>query len=975
MLSRKVFLGLTGRWTRSYCGVADFSSRKVRRTFVDFFEQKHGHRHVPSSSVRPRGDRSLLFVNAGMNQFKPIFLGMADPRSEMAGYRRVVNSQKCVRAGGKHNDLEDVGRDVYHHTFFEMLGNWSFGDYFKEDACAMAWCLLTQHYGICPERLYVSYFAGDAASGLPVDEETRQIWLDIGVPPDRLLPFGLRDNFWEMGETGPCGPCTEIHYDHIGGRNAALLVNSDSPDVVEIWNLVFMQYNREADQSLRPLPQLSVDTGMGLERLVTVLQGKRSNYDTDLFSPILSAIQERSRCRGYLGRTAGADEGKVDMAYRVVSDHIRTLTVCIADGVYPGMSGAELVLRRILRRAVRFCIEVLQVPQGALASLVPTVAHVLGDAYPELHRETGRIMDIINENEDQFLCSLQQGRRVIDNTLQKESGTLFPGAVAWSLHRNLGFPLDLVDLMLEERGARVNRTELDQLMAENQKRLSVSQQSVEDDQVRLDVHSLAELQVQGVPHTDDSPKYHYSLDPHRYVFPRCQATVQALYCDQALVSEVTEGQRCGVILDQTCFYAEQGGQSHDQGYFTREGAQDVLHPVEEVTVVGGYVIHQVTAADTLKTGDQVQLYLDQTQRLACMVKHTATHILNHALRLLLGSGVEQRGSHITAERLRFDFSVKGSLSVSQLQELESCVKNIITANQQVYIEEVPLDRARTIPGLRTVDEVYPDPVRVVSVGVPVPELLDGPSDRQTSVELCCGTHLLRSGAIEDLVVVSERQMVKGVSRIVAVTGEQAAQAREDGQTLAQDVDSLTARLTASTSACLSSAQRRAKEVGVLTDAVDNTPIPQWQRRELQSRLKSLQRTTNTAIRKLETREAAVKARSLLEKTGDRPLLVDTVDSDSLSVVMKTVNQISDRLPGSLVMLLALQRPSGKVLCACQVPKGCASLSASDWAVAVCSQLGGSAGGSALVAKGTGTSDDITEALRWAEEYARNKTQS
>uniref|UniRef100_A0A3Q3N9B6 Alanine--tRNA ligase n=1 Tax=Labrus bergylta TaxID=56723 RepID=A0A3Q3N9B6_9LABR len=946
----------------SFSGSApELPAARVRSLFLDFFREKHGHRLVPSSPVRPRGDPSLLFVNAGMNQFKPILLGVADPRSEMASYRRVVNSQKCVRAGGKHNDLEDVGRDVYHHTFFEMLGNWSFGDYFKEEACSMAWSLLTEHYGIPADRLYVSYFGGDSGSGLPADEETRQIWLDLGVPPACLIPFGLKENFWEMGDSGPCGPCTEIHYDHVGGRDASRLVNVDSPDVVEIWNLVFMQYNRELDHSLRLLPQFSVDTGMGLERLVSVLQGKRSNYDTDLFTPLMHDIHQRSRARPYGGRTGALDEQKVDMAYRVVADHIRTLSICIADGVHPGMSGAELVLRRILRRAVRFCVEVLQAPQGTLAGLVPTVTHMLGDVYPELHREADRIMDVINENEAQFLSSLQQGSRLILRTLNRMDYKhgVFPASVAWSLHRDLGFPLDLVDLMLEERGVQVDRQELDRLIEENQKVKSDQQAGVQS-QVVLDILSLAELQRHGVPHTDDSLKYQYSLQNNRYVFPACRATVLALYDGQTLVSEVAEGQRCGVVLDQTCFYSEQGGQSHDQGYFTRDSLQDVLYPVEAVVQAGGYVVHQVTAADSLKTGDQVQLHLDQVQRVSCMVKHTATHILNFALRDVVGPSVQQRGSHVSADRLRFDFSVKGSLSVEQLQQVERCVNDIISANQVVHIRELPLQTARRINGLRTVDEVYPDPVRVVSVGLPVSELLDDQTDRQTSVELCCGTHLLQTGDIEDLLIVSERQMVKGISRIIAVTGREAARAREAGQVLYQDVDSLSARLSNSVPSCIDSAHRLAKEVGVLSDAVDNTPIPQWQRRELQSRLKALQRTSNTIIRKLETREAAGKAQALLEKNGRKELLVDSVETDSLSVLMKTVNQLSAEGPHSRVMLLAHQRHSGKILCACQVPKNSSSLPASDWAVAVCNHLGGSAGGSALVAKGTGSSDDVVK---------------
>ncbi|CAB1412815.1 unnamed protein product [Pleuronectes platessa] len=355
-------------------------------------------------------------------------------------------------------------------------------------------------------------------------------------------------------------------------------------------------------------------------------------------------------------------------------------------------------------------------------------------------------------------------------------------------------------------------------------------------------------------------------------------------------------------------------------------------------------------------------------------KHTATHLLNFALKTVLGPSVHQRGSHVSADRLRFDFTVKGSLSVSQLQQVETCVNDIVSANQIVYSQEVPLQSARSIRGLRTVDEVYPDPVRVVAVAVPVSELLDNGTDRQTSVELCCGTHLLKTGAIEDLVIVSERQMVKGISRIIAVTGQEATRAREAGQVLSEEVDSLAARLTDSAHCSFDSAQRFAKEIGVLSDTVDTTPIPQWQRRELQLRLRALQRSSNTAVRKLETREAAGNAQALLEKHGRKVLLVDTLDTDSLSVVMKTVNQVSALAPLSFVMLLAHQRHSGKVLCACQVPKDANSLPASDWALAVCSHLGGTAGGTAVVAKGTGSSSDITEALRWAEEFARQKTQ-
>ncbi|XP_078535344.1 alanine--tRNA ligase, mitochondrial-like isoform X2 [Lissotriton helveticus] len=916
------------------------SSAAVRETFLTFFRERGGHQRVPSAPVRPRGDPSLLFVNAGMNQFKPIFLGTVDPRSEMAQYRRVVNSQKCVRAGGKHNDLEDVGRDVYHHTFFEMLGNWSFGDYFKEEACSLAWELLTQVYEIPRERLYVTYFAGDPSSGLGADEESRDIWLSLGVPPDRVLPFGLRENFWEMGETGPCGPCTEIHYDHVGGRDAAALVNRDSPEVVEIWNLVFMQLNREADGSLRLLPQHNVDTGMGLERLVTVLQRKRSNYDTDLFTPLMDAIHQGSRCPAYQGRLGSADAGNVDMAYRVVADHIRTLSVCIADGVYPGMSGAELVLRRILRRAVRFSSEILQAPPGFLPTLVPTVVDILGDAYPELRRDTSQIMNIIGDNEAAFLSSLQRGRRIIDRTLQQTTDSkVFPGAVAWSLYRDLGFPLDLIGLMLEEKGVTLDSAALEQLaQAEAQRKSQAQQAEEEGGGMRLDVHSLAELQRRGVPTTDDSPKYSYVLDADgRYVFSPCQATVLLLYKDQALHSLGKEGERCGVILDQTNFYAEQGGQAHDSGYFMR---------VEQ-----------------------------QTQRLSCMVKHTATHLLNFALRRVLGESTEQRGSHVAADRLRFDVSIKAPVTPQQLQEVERAIQEVIQRNEVVHTAEVPVKVADSIAGLRKVDEVYPDPVRVVSVGLSVDQLLEenSQSGTRTSVELCCGTHLLRTGTVGDVVIVSERQLVKGVSRLIAVTGEQATQAREDGQMLAAEVESISQRLK-TRSPSLLEAHRLSKEVGVLTDSVDSAAMPQWQRKELQMELKSLQRAANTAIRKLETRQAAEKARVLLEKHPDQLVIVDTVPADSVFALMKVVNQVCEQVPAASVLLLS-QQDSGKVLCACQVSKASVHrLSAADWALKVCGQMEGSAGGSDVVAKGTGSTSNLDAVLGAALACAKAKLQ-
>ncbi|KAL7987452.1 hypothetical protein Chor_006371 [Crotalus horridus] len=913
--------------------------------FLQFFQERHGHQVVPSASVRPRNDPGLLFVNAGMNQFKPIFLGTADPQSELKRYRRIVNTQKCVRAGGKHNDLEDVGRDVYHHTFFEMLGNWSFGDYFKEEACKMAWELLTHVYEIPKDQLYVTYFEGDVSLGLTADEECRDIWLTLGVPPSHVLPFHLKDNFWEMGDTGPCGPCTEIHYDHIGGgRNAAALVNQGCPDVVEIWNLVFIQYNREANGSLRHLPQHHVDTGMGLERLMTVLQNKRSNYDTDLFTPILDAIHKGCGGPGYQGLVGETDPGGMNMAYRVVADHVRALSVCIADGIFPGMAGAELVLRHILRRAVRFSSEVLHAPPGFLASLVP----VVGDAYPELKRDPDQIMNIINENEAAFFSSLLQGRRVINRTLQKlNHSQVFPGKdlispqpttaicqseVAWSLYRNLGFPLDLIKLMLEEKGVQLDIATFDHLAqehAEHNAKLQ-QQQQPQSPGKQLDVLSLAQLQERNVPITDDSPKYDYKLEQDgKYVFKPCQATVLALYRDQTLQEEISGKQHCGVLLNKTCFYAEQGGQASDQGYMLCDR--------------------------------------QQAQRLASMRNHTATHLLNFALRQVLGDCTEQQGSSVTAEHLRFFVNTKVPIKTENLQEVESVVQEMIKRNETVYTRKAPLNQTSDVLGLRKLDTVYPDLVRIVSVGVPVEKVLAEGSKHavNTPVELCCGVHLLQTGDVQDFTIISERQMAKGISHIVAVTGEQARQAQDIGQFLATEVDSLATRVKVG-GASVSEARRISKEVGHLTDRVDTTKMPQWQKRKLQASLKTLQQAANNAHRKMEIRLAAEKVQDLLTKYSNEPVIIDTIPAETPYILMKAVNQLCNKVPGASVMLFSSPVP-GQVFCACQISKA----SAADWALAVCTQMGGKAEGSGIVAKGMAKTDDVQMVLAAAQEYAKN----
>uniref|UniRef100_A0A183IQS7 alanine--tRNA ligase n=1 Tax=Soboliphyme baturini TaxID=241478 RepID=A0A183IQS7_9BILA len=504
------------------------SSNQIRKMFIDYFVDKRGHKYCHSSSVIPYDDPTLLFANAGMNQFKPIFLGLANPNSDLSKLVRAVNTQKCIRAGGKHNDLDDVGKDVYHHTFFEMLGNWSFGDYFKKEVCTWAWELLTDVFHVPKDRLYVTYFGGNVEANLEADFECRDTWLELGLPAERILPFGMKDNFWEMGDVGPCGPCSEIHYDRIGNRNAAPLVNRDDPDVLEIWNLVFIQFNRH------------IDCGLGFERLVSVIQGKHSNYDTDLFLPIFDRIAQariiicclifssyshlETNSRPYTGRVGAEDEGQIDMAYRVVADHVRTLTVAVADGGRPDSTGRGYVLRRILRRGVRYAIEKLNAKPGFFASLVPTVVEVLGPTFPELTRDPDMIMNIINDEETHFLKTLARGRRLLDQVMKKIGGQqrVIPGDVGWRLYDTFGFPIDLTQLIAEENGFSVDLQSYEAAKLCAQRNSAAKLAEYGGSGVDIDVVAVCELQHRGVERTDESWKYNYKLkDPFSDDYGRC----------------------------------------------------------------------------------------------------------------------------------------------------------------------------------------------------------------------------------------------------------------------------------------------------------------------------------------------------------------------------------------------------------------------------------------------------------------------
>lgn len=718
------------------------SSSEIRQQFIDFFVKTHGHTFVPSSPVVPHGDDTLLFANAGMNQFKPIFLGL-----ERRDYVRAANTQKCIRAGGKHNDLDDVGKDTYHHTFFEMLGNWSFGDYFKKEAIAWAWELLTGVWKLDPARLHVTVFEGDPANGIPRDDEAAGYWKAVGVPPDHIHLGNAKDNFWEMGNTGPCGPCTEVHYDSTPDRSGGKLVNAGTDKVVEIWNLVFIQFNRNEDRSLTPLPARHVDTGMGFERIVKVIQGKASNYDTDVFAPLLAAIGNVTKAPPYGGRL---DDLK-DVAYRVIADHIRTLTFALTDGAIPSNEGRGYVLRSILRRAERFGWQQFGAKEPFLHRLVPTVVEQMGEAFPELQANPKKVTDLIREEETAFLRTLGRGIELFDQTAKLARAfnrDYILGKAVFDLHTTSGLYPEIVEQMAAERGLTIDRAEYERLMEEFRRTSGASRKKV------------VVTAIQGeLPKTDDSPKY----GP-----PTLTAKVVGWVKDNTVVREgsLSAAATVALLLDKTNFYAEQGGQVGDIGRITADG---MTFLVEDTQRLGDSVLHTgVLTEGTVKVGQAVTASV--TDRTNTVRNHTATHLLNLALRDVLGPHVEQKGSLVDAEKTRFDFSHDKPLSPDELRRVEDIVNAQILRDLPVTPITMPLAEAKKLPGVRAVfGEKYPDPVRVVMIGADSP----AQATAQMSVEFCGGTHLSRTGQAGLFKIVSQENVAKGVRRLTAVTGQRA----------------------------------------------------------------------------------------------------------------------------------------------------------------------------------------------------------
>ncbi|XP_008410788.1 alanine--tRNA ligase, cytoplasmic [Poecilia reticulata] len=960
---------------------SSLSAAQIRQKFIDFFI-RYEHQYVHSSSTIPLDDPTLLFANAGMNQFKPIFLNTIDPSHPMAKLRRAANTQKCIRAGGKHNDLDDVGKDVYHHTFFEMLGSWSFGDYFKQLACKMALELLTEEFGIPIDRLYVTYFGGNADAGLEPDLECKQIWMDLGVAEERILPGSMKDNFWEMGDTGPCGPCSEIHYDRIGGRDASHLVNMDDPNVLEIWNLVFIQFNRESETELKPLPKKSIDTGMGLERLVSVLQNKMSNYDTDLFVPYFEAIQKGTGARPYTGKVGADDVDGIDMAYRVLADHARTITISLSDGGRPDNTGRGYVLRRILRRAVRYSHEKLGAQRGFFASLVDVVVDSLGDAFPELRKDPEMVKDVINEEETQFLKTLSRGRRILDRKIMSLGDCkTIPGDTAWLLYDTYGFPLDLTSLIAEEKGMEVNLAAFEEEKKAAQLK-SQGKGAGGEDHIMLDIYAIEELRNQQVPATDDSPKYRYASEENgTYEFQPTSATVLALRRDRAFCQDVTTGQECGVLLDQTSFYAEQGGQTFDEGYMLREddSSEDRMEfTVKNTQVRGGYVLHIGTVYGTLKVGDRVTLHIDEARRRPIMSNHTATHILNFALRGVLGEA-DQRGSLVAPDRLRFDFTAKGALSTGEIRRTEEIACAMIKDAKPVYAMEAPLAQAKAIQGLRAVfDETYPDPVRVVSIGTPVQELLDDPNSPAgslASIEFCGGTHLQNSGHAAPFVVVSEEAIAKGIRRIVAVTGAEAQKAHRKADALRLSLSALGDKVKQQTSPN----KDVQKEIADMTESIGTALISQWQKDEMREALKALKKTMDDLDRSYKAdiqKRVLEKTKEEIENNPNQLLLIMEMETGaSAKALNESLKLLKSQSPQTAAMLFTVDPDAGKITCLCQVPQDVANrgLKASEWVQELCPLLDGKGGGKDMSAQATGRNTQcLQEALQMANEFARLK---
>lgn len=719
-------------------------AKKIRSTFIEFFQSKQ-HQFVPSSPIVVKNDPTLMFTNAGMNQFKDAFLG-----NEQAKYARVANSQKCLRVSGKHNDLEEVGVDTYHHTMFEMLGNWSFGDYFKKEAIEWAWELLTEVYQLPKDRLYVSVFEGDQDDNLQMDQEAYDFWKKI-VTEDRIIMGSKKDNFWEMGDTGPCGPCSEIHIDlrseeerkQIAGKD---LVNNDHPQVIEIWNLVFMQYNRLSDGSLKELPAKHVDTGMGFERLVRAIQHKSSNYDTDLFMPFISFLEGKS------GKKYGQDE-QTDIAFRVIVDHIRAISFTIADGQLPSNNKAGYVIRRILRRAVRYGYTFLDFQEPFLYELSPLISANFGEIFPEVKQQQEFIAKVIQEEETSFLRTLDKGLKMLDQIkadLRAQNETVISGKTAFELYDTYGFPLDLTSLIAREGGFSLDEKGFASEMEKQKNRSRAASESETGDWVSV--------------HDDEG------VDFIGYDFTEAYSHII-----KYRVVKDKKGDKYQLVLDKTPFYAESGGQVGDTGYLISESEKIRVVDTKKENDLIVHFVEKLPTDPSLRFSAEV----DKGKRSLTMNNHTATHLLQSALKQVLGDHVQQRGSLVNDQILRFDFSHFAKMTEEEISQVEDIVNSKIRENIPLLEKRnVPIEEAKQMGATALFGEKYGDYVRVITF------------DPNFSVELCGGTHVPSTAQIGLFKILSEGSVASGVRRIEAITSLEAEKYLKAQENLVKELQDL-----------------------------------------------------------------------------------------------------------------------------------------------------------------------------------------
>jgi alanyl-tRNA synthetase len=840
----------------------------IREAFLSYFERQ-GHTRVDSSSLVPHDDPTLLFTNAGMNQFKDTFLGL-----EARDYNRAVSSQRCVRAGGKHNDLENVGYTARHHTFFEMLGNFSFGDYFKREAINFAWTFLTEELQLPKDKLWVTVHISD--------DEAAQIWIDeIGVDPNRLSRLD-EDNFWQMGDTGPCGPSSEIFYDHgpsvPGGPPGS--PDDDLDRYIEIWNLVFMQYNRDSAGVLNPLPAPSVDTGMGLERISAVLQGEHNNYDIDLFKALVAAAAETLDV-----------EDHSHTSLRVVADHLRSCAFLITDGVLPSNEGRGYVLRRILRRAIRHGNK-LGATEPFFASLVPALVSEMGTAYPELVRQKGAIMKALASEEEQFARTLDKGMDILEQALASLDGDQIPGDVVFRLYDTFGFPVDLTNDIARERGLELDIEGYEAEMQAQRKR------SQEGGSFQVDYNNV--INVAG------------ETEFLGYGDVESTAKVRGLFVEGDAQTAISTGESAVVILDRTPFYGESGGQVGDTGYIVSDGAK---LEVRDTTKAQGHHLHHVVVIEgELCSGDEVKAVIDASLRTRIKANHSATHLMHEALRQVLGEHVQQKGSLVDADKLRFDFSHSEGLTAQELQRVSSIVNQQVQSNGEVLTQEMDMESAVAAGATALFGEKYGDEVRVLTMG----------TDR-FSVELCGGTHVSRTGDIGIFRILTEAGVASGVRRIEAVTGVGA----------------------------LADIAKADQALGEVCDVVKATPASAAEKvSNLRKEVRDLEKQITQLKQKLATGAGSDLTAEAVQ-VGHTKVLATVVDGADASTLRQTLDHCKNKLSSGVVLLAAVE--GDKISLVAGVTKDLTDrVRAGDVMKEFAGRVGGKGGGRPDMAQGGGT---------------------